>query len=166
MASRLLLSGSVRVLITGITGFAGSHLAEHILAEHPDVALYGTYRWRSRMENLEELARRRAEQGASLYEVLLRAAQHYRAQLKDAAHAIAYLKKRGVSGEIAKRFGIAEQAQMSYMDGVEPARYGDNDGFLNHGRIIHRPFGGCLTRFLRTRSICPLPLWEAVLFAL
>ena len=53
-----------------------------------------------------ETERRRAEQGASLYEVLLRAAQHYRAQLKDAAHAIAYLKKRGVSGEIAKRFGI------------------------------------------------------------
>jgi len=49
----------VRVLITGITGFAGSHLAEHILAEHPDVAVYGTYRWRSRMENLEELARRK-----------------------------------------------------------------------------------------------------------
>jgi GDP-4-dehydro-6-deoxy-D-mannose reductase len=48
----------VRVLITGITGFAGSHLAEYLLAEHPDVAVYGTYRWRSRMENLEELARR------------------------------------------------------------------------------------------------------------
>jgi len=49
----------VRVLITGITGFAGSHLAEHILAEHPDVSIYGTYRWRSRMENLEELARKK-----------------------------------------------------------------------------------------------------------
>jgi GDP-4-dehydro-6-deoxy-D-mannose reductase len=49
----------VRVLITGITGFAGSHLAEHILAEHPDAAVYGTYRWRSRMENLEDLARRK-----------------------------------------------------------------------------------------------------------
>ena len=48
----------MRVLITGITGFAGSHLAEYLLAEHPDVAVYGTYRWRSRMENLEELARR------------------------------------------------------------------------------------------------------------
>jgi len=48
----------MRVLITGITGFAGSHLAEHILSEHPDVSLYGTYRWRSRMENLEELGRR------------------------------------------------------------------------------------------------------------
>lgn len=49
----------MRVLITGITGFAGSHLAEHILAEHPDVAVYGTYRWRSRMENLEEVSRRK-----------------------------------------------------------------------------------------------------------
>src|SRR5256885_14961363 len=46
----------MRVLITGITGFAGSHLAEYILAEHPDVAVFGTYRWRSRMENLETLA--------------------------------------------------------------------------------------------------------------
>ena len=53
-----------------------------------------------------ETERRRAEQGETLYEVLLRAASHYRAQLKDAAHAIAYLKKRGVSGEVAKRFGI------------------------------------------------------------
>src|SRR5437763_13426362 len=43
----------MRVLITGITGFAGSHLAEHILAEHPDVAVFGTYRWRPRMENLD-----------------------------------------------------------------------------------------------------------------
>ena len=46
----------MRVLITGITGFAGSHLAEYILANHPDVAVYGTYRWRSRMESLEELS--------------------------------------------------------------------------------------------------------------
>src|SRR2546428_1880311 len=48
----------MRVLITGITGFAGSHLAEYILAEHPEVAVYGTYRWRSRMENLEQLSAR------------------------------------------------------------------------------------------------------------
>lgn len=47
----------MRVLVTGITGFAGSHLAEYLLAEHPDVAVYGTVRWRSRTENLEDLRR-------------------------------------------------------------------------------------------------------------
>jgi len=57
-------------------------------------------------EPRSETAQRRAQQGESLHEVLLRAAQHYRNQLKDAPHAIAYLKKRGLSGDIAKRFGI------------------------------------------------------------
>jgi len=42
----------MRVLITGITGFAGSHLADYILANHPDVELFGLIRWRSRMENI------------------------------------------------------------------------------------------------------------------
>lgn len=48
----------MRVLITGITGFAGSHLAEYLLAEHPEVKVYGTYRWRSRRENIEHLTGR------------------------------------------------------------------------------------------------------------
>ena len=42
----------MRVLITGITGFAGSHLADYILAEHPEVQVSGFVRWRSRMENV------------------------------------------------------------------------------------------------------------------
>jgi GDP-4-dehydro-6-deoxy-D-mannose reductase len=45
----------MRVLITGITGFAGSHLADYILSEHKDAELYGIKRWRSRMENIEHL---------------------------------------------------------------------------------------------------------------
>ena len=48
----------MRALITGITGFAGSHLAEYLLAEHPDVQVFGTYRWRSRMENIEHFRSR------------------------------------------------------------------------------------------------------------
>jgi GDP-4-dehydro-6-deoxy-D-mannose reductase len=48
----------MRALITGITGFAGSHLAEYLLAEHPDVEVFGLYRWRSRMENIEHLRSR------------------------------------------------------------------------------------------------------------
>ena len=41
----------MRVLITGITGFVGSHLAEFALEQGAEV--YGSYRWRSRMENIE-----------------------------------------------------------------------------------------------------------------
>ena len=44
----------MRVLITGVTGMTGSHLAEYLLAME-GVEVFGTYRWRSRMDNLEEL---------------------------------------------------------------------------------------------------------------
>jgi GDP-4-dehydro-6-deoxy-D-mannose reductase len=45
----------MRVLITGITGFAGSHLADYLLAEQPEVEIYGFQRWRSRTENIAHL---------------------------------------------------------------------------------------------------------------
>jgi GDP-4-dehydro-6-deoxy-D-mannose reductase len=44
----------MRVLITGITGFAGSHLADYCL-ERGDVEVYGIIRWRSRTENIEHI---------------------------------------------------------------------------------------------------------------
>jgi len=46
----------MRVLVTGITGFAGSHLAEYLL-QRGDVEVYGACRWRSRLDNLSGLAR-------------------------------------------------------------------------------------------------------------
>jgi nucleoside-diphosphate-sugar epimerase len=41
----------IKVLVTGVTGFAGSHLAEYLLARG-DVEVYGACRWRSRLDNL------------------------------------------------------------------------------------------------------------------
>lgn len=43
------------VLITGITGFVGSYMAEMLLKEHKNVKIYGTMRWRSRLENIENI---------------------------------------------------------------------------------------------------------------
>ena len=43
----------MRSLITGITGFAGSHLAEFLLNEGHEV--YGTIRWRSKTENIDHI---------------------------------------------------------------------------------------------------------------
>jgi len=48
----------MKALITGITGFAGSHLAEYLLDHHPEVEVAGTRRWRSPMHNVEHLTGR------------------------------------------------------------------------------------------------------------
>ncbi len=44
----------MKCLITGITGFAGSHLAEYLLSLG-NCEVHGTIRWRSRTENIEHL---------------------------------------------------------------------------------------------------------------
>ena len=46
----------MRVLITGITGFVGSHLAEYALSQGAEV--FGSIRWRSKTENIEHLRSR------------------------------------------------------------------------------------------------------------
>ena len=48
----------MRVLITGITGMAGSFLAEYLADHHPDVEVFGTFRWRSKLDNLQDLRNR------------------------------------------------------------------------------------------------------------
>ena len=53
----------------------------------------------------EEAARQKQKQ-LTLSDVLARAADGYRRQLKASDRAIAYLKGRGLSGEIAARFGL------------------------------------------------------------
>jgi GDP-mannose 4,6-dehydratase len=42
----------MKILITGITGFVGSHLAEYILADFPEVQILGLVRWRAPKENI------------------------------------------------------------------------------------------------------------------
>jgi GDP-4-dehydro-6-deoxy-D-mannose reductase len=44
-----------RALITGITGMAGSHLAEMLVMEEPNVQVYGTKRWRSSLTNINHI---------------------------------------------------------------------------------------------------------------
>ena len=44
-----------KVLITGITGFVGSHLADYILEKHPKVKIIGLARWRSPTDNINHI---------------------------------------------------------------------------------------------------------------
>ena len=47
-----------------------------------------------------------SEEGPSLLDVMLKAHKYYRDELKQSPRAIDYLKRRGLTGEIAARFGI------------------------------------------------------------
>jgi DNA primase len=58
---------------------------------------------------LPEFERRGAKsepEGPDLYEIMQQAANYYREQLKSAPSAIDYLKGRGLTGQVAARFGI------------------------------------------------------------
>tara|TARA_B100000073_G_scaffold113496_1_gene91750 strand:- start:3906 stop:4865 length:960 start_codon:yes stop_codon:yes gene_type:complete len=45
----------MKVLITGITGNVGSHLADYILENHSNAKVYGLLRWRSPLDNVENI---------------------------------------------------------------------------------------------------------------
>ena len=74
-----------KILITGITGFVGSWLAEYII-ENGLGEVYGTKRWRSPMDNIEHL------KGITLYDC----------DLKDMGSVIRVLKRVKHAIEIAR----------------------------------------------------------------
>ena len=45
----------MRVLITGITGFVGSHMADYLIKNVPNVEIFAIRRWRSRDDNVKHL---------------------------------------------------------------------------------------------------------------
>jgi GDP-mannose 4,6-dehydratase len=48
----------MRILITGITGMVGSHLAEYALTHHADAEVHGLVRWRSPLDHLAGIKER------------------------------------------------------------------------------------------------------------
>lgn len=46
----------MRALITGVTGFVGAHLTEHLLSARPDAELFGLRRWSSSSDEVAGLA--------------------------------------------------------------------------------------------------------------
>ena len=45
----------MQVLITGVTGMVGSHLADYIIDAHSKVTVHGLTRWRSPIDNTRHL---------------------------------------------------------------------------------------------------------------
>ena len=96
----------------GAHGNAVGFLMEHAGMSFPDavrdlaqqIGLAVPEDDRTPAEREREQAQR--ERQATLTEVLAKAGEHYRKALKASPRAIDYLKRRGLSGEIAARFGL------------------------------------------------------------
>lgn len=89
-----------------------------------------------------------------LYEVMQAATRFYREQLKQSARAIDYLKRRGLSGEIAARFGIgyAPEAWQN-LSGISSS-YQDAS-LVETGMVIEGEAGKRYDRF-RDRIMFPI----------
>ena len=89
-------------------GFLMDHAGMNFVEAVKDLA--GQYAMQVPEEDVSPQDRARAaqqrEKQATLTDVLEKAGEAYRKHLKNSAHAVAYLKGRGLSGEIAKQFGL------------------------------------------------------------
>jgi DNA primase len=95
-----------------------------------------------------------SEQKAPLTDVMARAAKYYREQLKASAKAVEYLKQRGLSGDIAARFGIGyapdgwQNLDQVFPDYINPA-------LLECGLVVENEQGRRYDRF-RDRVMFPI----------
>jgi DNA primase len=95
---------------------------------------------------------------ATLSEVLERAAQHYRAQLKGNARAVGYLKGRGLTGEVAARFGLGYAPEGWHALASAFAQY-DDPLLVESGLVIlHNDEGQEEKRYDRFRDRVMFPI--------
>ncbi len=97
----------------------------------------------------------RAAQAAGLPEMMLQALHFYREQLKQSETAIAYFRRRGVSGEVAARFGLGYAPEgWQNLDKIF-TDYGQSQTLLETGLIIENDEGRRYDRF-RDRVMFPI----------
>lgn len=99
-----------------------------------------------------------------LLEIMARAAKYYREQLKQSPEAIAYLKQRGLTGEIAAKFGIG-YAPNAWQNLAAIFPDYDNNDLETAGLVIRNEQGRRYDRF-RERVMFPIinPKGEVIAF--
>jgi DNA primase len=107
-----------------------------------------------RLPEISREARARYAEGEDPYELLQRATQYYREQLKNAPAAIDYLKGRGLSGKVAARFGIGYAPGAWQNLGAVFERYADK-ALVECGLVIEGDQGKRYDRF-RDRIMFPI----------
>jgi len=141
----------------GISGNAISFLMEYDRLEFLDAVddLASTLG----LEIPREAGRAEVPGSSDLYDLMAEASQYYQQLLKkkaDDGKAIAYLQKRGLSGEVARDFGLGYA--MDKWDGLLNALGGNTDRqnkLIDTGMLIKKDSGKCYDRF-RDRVMFPI----------
>jgi len=89
-----------------------------------------------------------------LYELMQTATRYYREQLKGSQRAIDYLKRRGLSGEVAARFGIG-YAPEAWQNLIEISVSYQDGSLVDSGLVIEGDSGKRYDRF-RDRIMFPI----------
>lgn len=98
----------------------------------------------------------RADSTVDLVRVLEEASRHYRAQLRDAPRAVAYLKGRGISGETAAAFGLGYAPDAwDFLVRLLGTTTAARESLVRAGLAIRKDGGGCYDRF-RDRVMFPI----------
>jgi DNA primase len=106
-----------------------------------------------KMPEFESRAKK-SDAGPDLYDIMQRACDYYREQLKSSPRAIDYLKGRGLTGKIAARFGIGYAPDgWQNLERAFP-NYGDS-ALKDAGLVIDNDEGRRYDRF-RDRIIFPI----------
>ncbi len=103
-----------------------------------------------------EFTQEKSEDLTPLYTLLDKASKHFQQKLKQSPHAIAYLKSRGLTGEIAKDFavGYAPDAWSFLCDALSKEKEGQQ-ALLTTGMIIEKNKTRHYDRF-RDRIMFPI----------
>jgi DNA primase len=111
----------------------------------------------TRSDDERRLAAAAKARQSTLTEVLERAAAHYRQQLKGNARAVTYLKGRGLTGEIAARFGLGYAPDGWHALASAFAQY-DDPLLVEAGLVILNDEGEEQRRYDRFRDRVMFPI--------
>ncbi len=107
----------------------------------------------SRQQLVEQTERKIRTQ--NIAQALEEAAKFYKSQLPKNSEAVGYLKRRGLTGEIAQRFGLGYAPEHPNLSSVF-TDYADSSSLIESGLVKQREDGGRRYDFFRDRVMFPI----------